>query len=82
MTPVDYLMHAETRLETVVRYNPDSSEVSRLQFVRNDIFDKLSESDRTEYDRRKNFVESAEAKAKRLKNEIAKMEANRDNPSI
>lgn len=84
MTNARNLAAAELRHQSVSRYNPNSSEEVRLVLAIADIRGKMTEDELTAYNDEKNALlnESTEKKAKRIKAELAAMEANRDSNSI
>lgn len=79
---VDFLIQAETRANSIDRYQPYSQELPRLWNAMCSIRERFTEADEAEYLRRKNFVESADEKMKRNKAELLAMESNRDRESI
>lgn len=78
----DKLRLAETRLESVARYAPTSSEVQRFQSIIADLQSKMSSAELIEYDTIKNAVATAEELKKQRAADIKRMNENRDSQSI
>jgi hypothetical protein len=81
-TKFDSLRLAETRLESVARYAPTSSEVLRFQSIIADLQSKMSNAELVEYDTIKNAVATAEELKKQRAADIKRMNENRDSQSI
>ena len=78
----DKLRLAETRLESVTRYAPTSSEVQRFQSIIADLQSSMSKDALIEYDTIKNAVATAEELKKQRAADIKRMNENRDRESI
>jgi len=78
----DKLRLAETRLESVTRYAPTSSEVQRFQSIIADLQSSMSRDALIEYDTIKNAVATAEELKKQRAADIKRMNENRDRESI
>lgn len=78
----DKLRLAETRLESVARYAPTSSEVLRFQSIIADLQSNMTSAELTAYDVQKNAVATAEELKKQRAADIKRMNENRDSQSI
>jgi len=78
----DKLRLAETRLESVTRYAPTSSEVQRFQSIIADLQSSMSKDALIEYAVQKNAVATAEELKKQRAADIKRMNENRDRESI
>jgi ribosomal protein L12E/L44/L45/RPP1/RPP2 len=78
----DKLRLAETRLESVTRYAPTSSEVQRFQSIIADLQSSMSKDSLIEYAVQKNAVATAEELKKQRAADIKRMNENRDSQSI
>jgi hypothetical protein len=78
----DKLRIAESRLESVTRYAPLSSEVQRFQSIIADLQSNMTSAELVEYDTQKNAVATAEELKKQRAADIKRMNENRDSQSI
>jgi hypothetical protein len=78
----DKLHIAESRLESVTRYAPLSSEVQRFQSIIADLQSNMTSAELVEYDTQKNAVATAEELKKQRAADIKRMNENRDSQSI
>ena len=78
----DKLRIAESRLESVTRYAPTSSEVQRFQSIIADLQSNMTSAELVEYDTQKNAVATAEELKKQRAADIKRMNENRDSQSI
>lgn len=77
-----YLSAAETRYESLKRYNSNSYETKRFEMIVNDLRSRFSSKELNEYENLKNPVLSPEALRIRAIEEMRTMEENRDKNSI
>lgn len=82
MTDFMHLKMAETRLNSLTQYHPNSGEQLRMKSVVQDMLKALTKDQLAEYETSKIQIESAEDKRKRLREEIKQMELTRDSNSI
>ena len=78
----DQLRISESRLDSTLRYFPESSEIVRQKFIIADLQSKMSSAELIEYDVQKNAVATAEELKKQRAADIKRMNENRDSQSI
>lgn len=77
-----YLKMAETRRDTVSRYNPGSSEEIRMERVVDEIRSSFTKDQLEEYENSKLPVLSAAEQRAKNAEDLARMEQNKDSVSI
>ena len=78
----DKLRISESRLDSTIRYFPESSEIARQKFIIADLQSKMTNAELVEYDTQKNAVATAEELKKQRAADIKRMNENRDRESI
>ena len=78
----DKLRISESRLDSTIRYFPESSEIARQKFIIADLQSKMTNAELVEYDTQKNAVATAEELKKQRAADIKRMNENRDSQSI
>jgi hypothetical protein len=78
----DKLRIAESRLDSTIRYFPESSEIARQKFIVADLQSNMTSAELVEYDTQKNAVATAEELKKQRAADIKRMNENRDSQSI
>ena len=78
----DQLRISESRLDSTIRYFPESSEIARQKFIIADLQSKMSSAELVEYDTIKNAVATAEELKKQRAADIKRINENRDSQSI
>ena len=78
----DQLRISESRLDSTLRYFPESSEIARQKFIIADLQSKMTSAELIEYDVQKNAVATAEELKKKRAADIKRMNENRDSQSI
>ena len=77
-----YLKRIDLRIRTLSAQSPNSSELARMQAVREDVLSRLSPEELTAYEKAVNATKTREEMAAEAEAERIAMEANRDKPAI
>ena len=78
----DKLRISESRLDSTIRYFPESSEIARQKFIIADLQSNMTSAELVQYDTQKNAVATAEELKKQRAADIKRMNENRDSQSI
>lgn len=82
MPDFTYLKMAETRYNSLLRFNQSAAECSRFKFIVEDLKSQFSESDLIQYEKNKAPIETSEERKRRSREEFKMMEMNKDSNSI